>query len=86
MSNYYTADPVGVAKEIGVYRSGRYVRVQLAGDNYLHLAEADAKRGDLSGCVASVPADHWKGEYFNNTTLMGSPAMVQDNGSSFPKF
>ena len=45
VSNYYTADPVGVAKEIGVYRSGRYVRVQLAGDNYLHLAEVECETG-----------------------------------------
>jgi len=87
VSNYYTADPVGEAKEIGVYRSGRYVRVQLAGDNYLHLAEVEVRNGaSLSGCVASVPVNRWKGEYFNNTTLMGSPAMVQDNGSGFLNF
>jgi PA14 domain len=87
VSNYYTAGPVGVAKEIGVYRSGRYVRVQLAGDNYLHLAEVEVRGGAIvSGCVASVPANRWKGEYFNNTTLTGSPAMAQDNGSSFLNF
>jgi len=83
VSNYYTADPVGVVKEIGVYRSGRYVRVQLAGDNYLHMAEVEVRSGASgSGCVASVPANRWKGEYFNNTTLMGSPAMVRDDGAS----
>jgi NedA-like, galactose-binding domain len=38
VSNYYTSGAVGLAKEIGVYRSGRYVRVQLAGDNFLSLA------------------------------------------------
>ena len=43
VSSYYTADPVGVTKEIGVYRSGRYVRVQLAGDEYLHLAEVEVR-------------------------------------------
>jgi len=82
VSNYYTAGPVGAVKEIGVYRSGRYVRVQLAGDNWLHMAEVEVRNGaSLSGCVASVPADHWKGEYFNNTTLTGSPAMVRNDGS-----
>jgi NedA-like, galactose-binding domain/PA14 domain len=87
VSNYYTAGPVGVAKEIGVYRSGRYVRVQLAGDNYLHLAEVEVRSGASgSGCVASVSTDRWKGEYFNNTTLVGSPAMVRDDGASFLYF
>jgi hypothetical protein len=87
VSNYYTAEPVGVVKEIGVYRSGRYVRVQLAGDNYLHLAEVEVRSGASgSGCVASVTTDRWKGEYFNNTTLMGSPAMVRDDGGAFLYF
>jgi PA14 domain len=34
-------------------------------------------------CFASVPADRWKGEYFNNQTLTGSPAMVLDDGTGF---
>ena len=34
-----------------------------------------------AGCVASVPTDRWKGEYFNNHTLTGSPAMVSDDGA-----
>jgi hypothetical protein len=84
VSNYYTAGPAGVVKEIGVNRSGRYVRVQLAGDNYLHMAEVEVRSGASgSGCVASVSTDRWKGEYFNNTTLMGSPAMVRDDGGAF---
>src|SRR5262245_49767836 len=54
VSSYYTADPVGAAKEIGVYRSGRYVRVQLAGDNYLHLAEVEVRGGASGASVVSV--------------------------------
>jgi hypothetical protein len=38
---------------------------------------------EVVNCVASVPADRWKGEYFNNQTLSGSPAMVRDDGASF---
>src|SRR5215510_4121242 len=30
-------------------------------------------------CIASVPADRWKGEYFNNQTLEGSLTMVRDD-------
>ncbi len=33
-------------------------------------------------CTASVTADHWKGEYFSNTTLAGSPVMTRDDGTS----
>ncbi len=32
-------------------------------------------------CSASVASDHWKGEYFNNMTLSGSPLMVRDDGA-----
>jgi hypothetical protein len=38
------------------------------------------------GCISSVPSDHWKGEYFNNQTLSGSPSMVRDDGASFIDF
>jgi hypothetical protein len=34
-------------------------------------------------CQSSVPADRWRGEYFANTTLSGTPAMVRDDGA-FP--
>lgn len=31
-------------------------------------------------CVANVPADHWRGEYFNSSDLSGQPATVRDDG------
>jgi hypothetical protein len=31
-------------------------------------------------CFAGVPPEHWRGEYFNNPTLSGSPTMVRDDG------
>jgi hypothetical protein len=37
-------------------------------------------------CIASVSADHWKGEYYNNTNPSGSPAMVRDDGAGFLDF
>jgi len=33
-----------------------------------------------SGCSQTVAADHWKGEYYNNTNLTGDPMMVSDDG------
>src|SRR5262249_38776178 len=32
------------------------------------------------------PADQWKGEYFNNQTLSGSPVMVRNDGNGFLNF
>ncbi|MCX5910195.1 MAG: PA14 domain-containing protein, partial [Deltaproteobacteria bacterium] len=31
-------------------------------------------------CLAAVPENRWKGEYFNNENLTGSPSMVKDDG------
>src|SRR5262245_18876237 len=56
VSNYYTSGAVGTAKEIGVYRSGRYVRVQLAGDNILSLAEAEVRGGPNGNLSLVKPA------------------------------
>jgi hypothetical protein len=39
-----------------------------------------------ANCIASVPADRWKGEYYSNTNLSGSPAMARNDGSSFLNF
>jgi subtilisin len=39
-----------------------------------------------SGCIADVPANSWKGEYFSNITLSGSPAMVRNDGIGFLNF
>jgi PA14 domain len=41
----------------------------------------------LVNCVAaSVPADRWKGEYYNGVTLSGDLMMVRDDGDGFPDF
>jgi hypothetical protein len=36
-----------------------------------------------TNCIASVPANRWKGEYFSNRTLSGLPSMVRDDGDGF---
>jgi single-stranded DNA-binding protein len=40
----------------------------------------------VAGCVATIAADHWKGEYFANMTLDGSPVMVRDDGTEVLNF
>ncbi len=39
------------------------------------------KVNDVSSCIANVPADRWKGEYFANRLLQSTPAMVRDDGA-----
>ena len=36
-----------------------------------------------NSCIGSVGTDHWKGEYFNNMYLSGSPVMVRDEGAGY---
>ena len=40
----------------------------------------------LPPCMATVPSDRWRGEYFNNRVLSGAPAMVRDEGAGFINF
>jgi len=39
-----------------------------------------------TGCSGTVAGDRWKGEYFNNMTLSGSPLMVRDDGTDVLNF
>jgi subtilisin family serine protease len=34
-------------------------------------------------CLQDVPANRWKGEYFDNTDLSGAPVMIRDDGGGF---
>lgn len=36
---------------------------------------------EASSCVATVAAGRWKGEYFSNRLLQGTPVMVRDDGA-----
>jgi PA14 domain len=35
-----------------------------------------------ANCIAQVPENRWKGEYYSNTNLAGSPAMVRNDGTN----
>jgi hypothetical protein len=37
----------------------------------------------LAVTIPTVPADHWKAEYFGNTTVSGTPAATVDEGTGF---
>lgn len=36
-----------------------------------------------NSCIVTVAPDRWKGEYFNNDNLQGSPSMIRDDGNGF---
>ena len=41
MGKFYISGPNGLQNQFSINRSGRYVRIQLTGDNYLHIAEVE---------------------------------------------
>lgn len=43
-------------------------------------------RSMSEGCITTVPSYRWKGEYFPNKILSGSPLMVRDDGNGFINF
>jgi RHS repeat-associated protein len=50
VSAYFHSGPAGISKIFDVERTGRYVRVQLNGKNYLHMAEVEVwARPETSG-------------------------------------
>jgi PA14 domain len=50
---------------------------------YEHTFDTVIQLSWAAVCLSNVPADRWRGEYFNNTTLAGSPAMTLDDGDGF---
>jgi PA14 domain len=77
--NTYTAD---------VFLSAGNHEIKLEFIEYTGDASVSLSWAAVSGanCIASVSADRWKGEYYSNTNLSGSPAMVRDDGGSFLNF
>lgn len=77
--NTYTAD---------VFLSAGSHEIKLEFVEYTDGASASLSWTTVSGanCITSVPAGQWKGEYYNNTNLAGSPAMVRPDGAGFLNF
>jgi hypothetical protein len=77
--NTYTAD---VFLDAGAHE------IKLEFVEYTDGASVSLSWTTVSGanCIASVPADRWKGEYYSNTNLSGSPARVSNDGNSFLNF
>jgi murein DD-endopeptidase MepM/ murein hydrolase activator NlpD len=55
---------------------------KVAVDDFL-IIRTDTQGGN---CIATVPADRWKGEYFNNRFLSGNPSLVRDDGAGALNF
>jgi subtilisin len=57
-----------------------------------HVIEFELREAQMSAhgglswttpCVADVPMDRWRGEYYDNPNLEGNPLMVRDDGDGF---
>jgi len=57
--------------------------VEYAGDAGISLSWTPVSGAN---CIASAPANRWRGEYYSNTNLAGSKAMIRDDGDGFLNF
>jgi RHS repeat-associated protein len=71
VSNYLTAGQCGFPTELAINRTGRYVRVQLAGTNYSSIAEVQVWTGSTTPPVQWLISDH-----------LGTPRMILDQSGS----
>jgi RHS repeat-associated protein len=75
VSSYYTAGQGGSPTSIAINRTGRYVRVQLAGTDYLALAEVQVlSSGGGSAQLQWLVSDQ-----------LGTPRMIADKSGSLAK-
>jgi hypothetical protein len=72
----------GTTYRIDVATDTRESSRKVAVDDFL-IIRTDTQGGD---CIGSVPSDRWKGEYFNNRSLSGTPSMVRDDGAGALNF
>jgi hypothetical protein len=55
---------------------------QIVLEYYDHTSSASVKLNwEQHPCFARVSPDHWRGEYFDNPALQGSPKMARDDGA-----
>lgn len=72
INEWYDHPPKTVSVEKSLSAGHHLVKVEF----YENTGGAVAS---VSWAPASVPITNWRGEYFNNTTLSGSPALVRDD-------
>jgi subtilisin family serine protease len=84
--------PWGSATQSKAWASSGTYNVRARARCATHTAVVSPWSGTLTvtiaqtNCQADVPADHWNGEYYSNTTLSGSPSLVRDDGDGFLNF
>ncbi len=76
--NTYQTVTLSAAEDADTTNGTATIRISASG---IPNKDITATESDNDICIASVPLDHWKGEYFNNKNLSGSPSMVRDDGA-----
>lgn len=80
VSAYYTPGQAGVSYTINVGRTGRYVRVQLAGTNFLSLAEVEIFGSGKINVTRSVPGSTFPRAVASSTFNANYPASAVIDG------
>jgi hypothetical protein len=80
VSAYYTPGQAGVSHAISVGRTGRYVRVQLAGTNFLSLAEVQIFGSGKINVAQAVPGSTFPRAIASSTFNANFPASAVING------
>jgi hypothetical protein len=80
VSAYYTPGQADVSQTINVGRTGRYVRVQLAGTNVLSLAEVEIFGSGKINVARSVPASTFPRAVASSTFNANYPASAVIDG------
>jgi hypothetical protein len=80
VSNYFTAGQAGTTTSINANRTGRYVRVQLAGTNALSLAEVEVSGSGKLNVAQAVPGSTFPRVVASSTHSASFPASALIDG------
>jgi hypothetical protein len=80
VSNYYTPGQAGTMTAISIGRTGRYVRVQLAGTNFLSLAEVEISGSGQLNVAQTVPGSAFPRATASSTFSASYPASAVIDG------
>ena len=78
VGKFYISGPNGLQNQLSINRSGRYVRIQLTGDNYLHIAEVEVLTSGVSTSSASINATVSPGTLDITVKYSGAPGNAKD--------